>query len=70
MTSAAALAQILLEQRPVAWAVAFPFVLGGLAGMFGGTHAARHIPALMLQRIFAASLIMVSCFMWYKLLHA
>ncbi|HRI87788.1 MAG TPA: sulfite exporter TauE/SafE family protein [Candidatus Hydrogenedentes bacterium] len=54
VVSGSALVAALAQGRMIAWDVAAPFAIGGLAGLAIGTQLARSISGPMLQRGFAA----------------
>ena len=60
LTSAATLAVALLMGRTLPWGIALPFVLGALAGMFGGRRLAPRVAGPRLQQGFAGLMVAVA----------
>lgn len=59
-----------LVQGTLPWAVLLPFVAGGAAGMLAGRALAARLAGPVLQRLFAAAIVLVALLMGYRGLSA
>lgn len=69
LTSAATLLTALAMGGSIAWAMALPFVLGTLFGMYAGRLLAPRIAGPALQQGFAAAMVLVAGAMMLRALH-
>jgi len=66
VVSASGLASYLLAHQPLPTRVAFPFVIGGIAGLGLGTLVGRRLSPARLQEVFAIVIIAIAAFVIVK----
>lgn len=52
--------------RMIDWAIAWPFIVGGVLGMFGGRLLAQRLAGVTLQSIFALAMLAIAVFMLWR----
>lgn len=62
LVSLAGIAARLFAGQPLPLGIVFPFVVGGLVGMFAGQSLGKRLPAPLLQRVFATAMLGTAAF--------